>query len=1179
MKKILAIILILMMINTANLMVHFHNSSFSVHYIDEKYNSESKSFNNFTIGKINSFSYGYNLKCNLENNDLKDLTGCSQDYYNSSGFYILTSQNLLNFSLLYNFNESYFYSTLNLTITFSNISVNIFTNYSLHCFAYIYINKKFLSDPIQLTSNKYYNFSIITNKNYLSLVIYNSKLIYQKKFNVMGPGNYINTTIYSKYYYVKMVKISVFNYNKGNEISNNSIKSFSLKLNNNSNVVYVPSIHEFIIQNQRYLYFENYYKNKKIIAKTNITNLKNICYFQSSYDVYFAYHFINYYIVYIFSKENGKLLKNITLNYRNRSFLFLYNNSIYILIQNTSYNIINNKTLNFKIKSDNFISVINYFQDIILIRYPNYTCYFNLLYKIKIKLYNINISSIYILNSEPFLVISDNFIFNFTTNKFFSKLDFSNYNCISFFHNFIILRDGNQYGILERQFHFINFVSDQNFIYIFNNSCLVSLNYKIFNYPTPTIEKYYKILSCGFINLNLSCNSSYTILIRVGNWFNKYNSSLLLIKPMNLSSGVYDIEFKIKYYFGVNQTYFSELFYQKSLPKIINCNYTKKIFSNETLKFKISTKIITSILIFKINNELYYNYSMNNNCFTLIVPYLKNVSIIRISITTHNLLNFTFVYSLSFNYTQFIPSIESNVKNNYVYNTSSVKFCFKSFEPLLTNIQVKLYSKIKNLYTVILSKNLTNAFLFFNFSNNGKYKIVFFLDYFDQILKKFSYNFSVILTEPLIYISGRLNKNYSFFGDSNLNHFKINLTANMNGSYITIIYRQNIIVYENISFFRNLTINSTKFSYLFYINSNYKLQIRFIGINRLSKVICFNFTVNNSMPKPLIRSNFYLDKNLLNLICYYPYYNISNIKFQLKNTSEYYLKNETIYLNKTGIYNIQLIINNNYENYIIENITISYQNEKPQINISLKKENKCHLSFLISTNSKIKCLNISSNCKFEISNNSVYVNPKRDGVLYLNISIMDFCGNGNFENYSLLIKNITCIKNVLIDSFYLITGWKAEIKLTGECLNKTKIKTYLNGKPLFSGDSGFIPSDSFAEQFCVLVSYDNKSIKKMEIFYGISISLYPLIFLVFIETIMFQKIWENKDKEDLINILRKSDDISYKKVYRSLRNMWYSSKSIKKAIKKEKKKGNIKILTDPDGKKRIAILDDKFKKS
>ncbi|MGP6294305.1 hypothetical protein [Caldiplasma sukawensis] len=453
------------------------------------------------------------------------------------------------------------------------------------------------------------------------------------------------------------------------------------------------------------------------------------------------------------------------------------------------------------------------------------------------------------------------------------------------------------------------------------------------------------------------------------------------------------------------------------------------------------------------------------------------------------------------------------------------------------------------------------------------------MEYFGQILKAFSYNFSVILTQPLIFIKGSLKKKYSFFGDSDLNHFNIYLSSNMNGSFLTKIYRDNSIVYENFSYDRNLEINSIEFSYLFDINGNYRIQIKFTGLNRLSKSICFNFSVNNSLPKHLIKSKFYTNKNKLNLTCYYSDYNLFNIEFLMKNTSEYYLKNNTIYLNNSGIYNIKLIINNIYDNYIVQCITISYQNEKPGINITVKRQKNCHIIFSISTNSKIKYFNVSSNCNFEIINNSVYFNPIKDGKLFLNISIIDFCGNENFENYSLKIQNITCIKNVMISYFYLITGWNTYIKLTGECLNKTKIETYLNGKPLFSGPSGFVPSDNFVEQFCVLVFYENKTIIKKEILYGVSISAYLLIFVFLMETIIFQKIWENKDTENLISILRSSDDISYKKIYRTLRRMWYSKKSIKNAIKKEKKEGNIRILKDPDGKKKIAILSDKFKKS
>lgn len=706
-----------------------------------------------------------------------------------------------------------------------------------------------------------------------------------------------------------------------------------------------------------------------ILKKNDIIEINNI--------------FYNYIIKNIcfdnFNKKN--YIRNLEIDYKTFSFIFLDNTNYYILNYNNFIKKIYIKQYqNSKNKIYNSLNIFNYNQNIYNLRnkyvYNNYFNFFKHIYIYYIWLDNKN---------QYFKYRNIHYESNYAL-KLLSKLLQRKYNNY-YFRNILLKRIFNyKYNylkflqkskIFDDYFTFQNLDNILNFNLHFNDSNFQTKNYftnELFKYIYTLIFKYYiyllKNYYLNYVNYKLNDYSYYFIfnqkifkLINIKNKLNHYinlNYNSIIQHPNNIFK---TINYKlIKSYTFKNISYRRPLTYKKLICYILSKKYKYRIY-RKCHSFR-QNKIRRLYLISKIKKSFTYTRYNGNKTGSSMRLITKNVfynKLILVNKKSNNL-----------------KKINYKIKNLYYPQYSQTYNAI--FKTLILSLKTDKQELIKNRQKIWNLRKQLN-----NYANITEFK-------------NYLYNYELNITSRLNFL--KYNKTQS--------------NLNFNNYYKDLFLIQNLISYLIIQSNNNYNLKHLKTSIFYKIYYKYNLNQKQPYNNRKYRRLAFYYRrfllnyyyINYNKTKLNLASNlrkYFLTNNSFKNI---------NIKYFYNNYKHYYIKRRKFYFKPLHHYR--------YINYMHRN----FRNNKKYI--KFKKYDRFNRMYFIIKHRSIKQNIIKSNInqnifyymnlnlinsKFKFNNNLFYID------MLLNLYIRKLNSNYNY----LIYKNI---KNVINNKYLIYTNNK-----------------------------------------------------------------------------------------------------------------------------------------------------------
>ena len=626
-----------------------------------------------------------------------------------------------------------------------------------------------------------------------------------------------------------------------------------------------------------------------------------------------------------------------------------------------------------------------------------------------------------------------------TVINYINKYKFSFYNTITCEESLL----SDEFIVLSSY----NIITDDLYIDIFFNRCIINSNYKINIYRSEILDystnnyvdntqPYYLISSIPYNQNLFKDNSNYSIDNLNSKYYcNLTNYYLMEISINNLTPNLdkfnshsTDIEFiNIK-----GNSDFNDFLFNKPFIMLTN-NSSNSIFSN------------SFDLIISFTNPLLYFYNINfkidqSSVITLnkkpviyILPvstqqfFIKDPNEIYYRVINNNLINATTsIQQLTFN-----PAFdEFNVPINYLLNN---KYYSSSYKDELLNIPnfiinlrpdyptiTNLIEQINDLYVNSLIKIINPSNLYYG--NMSK----FIITSIDNINKLFNV-FNKCITLPILEYT---NNDYFNYSHDVLRYVEDTITLSKNTynlSNINPVYKDNIKILSPVynKYSSNNKVSSNLYNYLKDVVTFYNNQITYIDNN----VDYLNLTNPNSYSEQYITNdetiqtindNLYItsgsnlinllypiiddniDKILINNVSITDFNNISNNSFNTDEYLEYKIKNKiydskNINVNKNSYselkFNYYGILSIDDNNNIIVNDTFSSNNGDTRYIIS-EDNNIYNITFDYSQN-KYK-INNNNNNNIIISNPIEIINLNNG--IQLEIDFTTFISTSSYQD-------------------------------------------------------------------------------------------------------------------------------------------------------------------------------------
>lgn len=820
----------------------------------------------------------------------------------------------------------------------------------------------------KLQKKKWYNLKEkVTRNTQNSLYTTGTYICHYKKLNVtrLYYFKFINKQILKKY----LVNYKEFNYKR---ILKTKIINFERRLDFNLyKTNFVVSLNEakflitkgFISINKHVVTSYNY-----LLKENDLVEI-NLC----------LYNFITKRILQNNRNNNYCHLRNLQIDYKTLSFVFLdnknffitnYNNfikKIYFKYDNNSYSqfstnkiIINNFYKFFDVIFENYLFInnnskyLNSYKTNILFKFLKYKYniyYFrNILLK---KTFNIRYNYLKILINNNFVYSNiQNLIFNFEylfntdlkVIKYKNNLNknFFNYYYILFFNFYIyslkyfnIIK--NHQSLLDSNFFFLSY------FYIITNFSINTYNYLLLFY--------FKIFR--FLNIKNKLTNYYNIYIDYNN-----NNNLNLLKK-NDSFYRKKIDYKlISQNLNSRLNYNSNKIYNNIITYISCYKFNYKIFKhykdnyyyqNNIKKIKIINKIKKSFSFTKFNCSRYGIYTKK---LTKKVLYnnLKSNKILKLQETNNVFIQF---YNENSNFNKY----NNNINLNFVDNKNSLISLKKSIKQINY-----IYSKIKSL-------QISNEFL----------------DYLNKIEKQLYFKIKIINDNSLNII----NNNNIYYYFNLINSFKNEEFIDYKNKLL--LSKINLKIYYKMHFLEILNYNQnlTKIKKQ---NKKYYLKVykRFVNDFRRFQL---NSVYNNFTKTRL--------SNISNLKSYFLKNNINYNNSSIQKSFFYFYNYFFDYKSKDNLYNIYLKKHKNLLLKVDYNIK---NNKKLLLNIFkskylIKRNNINSFDFMVQ-----KKINLNSITNSKIIQNNNFNDSLFYIDLILNLSIRKFNIDYNkfyYRNYKI----------------------------------------------------------------------------------------------------------------------------------------------------------------------------------
>lgn len=977
------------------------------------------------------------------------------------------------------------------------------------------------------------------NKSKLKVLFYYKNLNLWKNISITNTKkkkwiNLKNTTTRGKYiYHYKKLKIeNLYNYKFINKqilrkyltiykdtefksIFRNNYLNFEKRLDFNLyHANFVNSLYAAKFFITKGCVFVN---NKKItsfnyiLKKDDIVTINKIFYNFIMKNLYFTN----------FIKKN--YIRNLEIDYKTFSFIFLDNINYYILNYDNFIKKIYVKQFNNK-KSLQSSNIFNYSTNIYNFRnkyiYNNYFNFFKHIY-----IYYIWLDK----KNQYFKYRNIHYDTNYSL-KLLSKLLQKKYNSY-YFRNILLKRifnyKYNYLKFLQKTKVFNNYFNFQNLdsvlnlnIHFTDNSKIENTNYfinELFKYVYTLIFKYfiylfknYYINNINYNNMNeyiyyLFLNKKIFQLIIIKNKLNNYytnNYSSIIIANQDKISKIINYKF-IESYKLKNTTYRHPLIYKKLIGYILSKRYKYRIY-RKCHSFR-QNKIRRLYLIEKIKKSFFYTKYNCNRCGS-----------------NYKLINKNIYFNKLSNINKLSNKFYDNYKIKTLYYPQYSSIYNNIFQSLIKSINIDKQNLLKNRSIIWnLRKQL------YNFSNTSD-------------LKSYLYNYELKITLRLNFL--KFNKTQN---NLNFNHYYKDLFLIRN-------LISTLIKYSNLNY--NLKYFKTSVGY----KMHYKYNINQIQsyTNKKYRRLAFYYRrfvlnyyyINYNKTKLNIPSN--LRKNFL---IFNSFKNVE-IKSFFNNYKHYFIKRRKNYFKPLQHYR--------YINYIHRNV------KKNKKFIRYKKYNKFNRMYFIikyrQTKQKLIKFKSNQNIFYYMNLNLIELNSEfKDNLFFIDLLLNLYIRKLNTNYNTLIFKNIRNLnlinkyaiysknKNYFIKKrLQTIQCKKKYIILNKKYINLRYMRNYIlannyfNSKICYTNNKNFYKYNiakqlsklSFKQANNIFIKFNKKNyinnMYKIYIYYTYNIKKYKLIKYIFKNYIL-------KEYQYFINLLMSNLNIkTYSKAY--IKNLYYN---------------------------------------
>lgn len=760
-------------------------------------------------------------------------------------------------------------------------------------------------------------------------------------------------------------------------------------------------------------------------------------------------------------------------------------------------------------------------------------------------------------------------------------------------NNSAVISSGNHYWILSKSGSLTatNLPASDNESACFSSNLsegvLISTNAMVIFYKESTVpyssykislktSSEYILHGNSFVNVSIESALAYNLKVEIGNkTYHEFDSGSVRINSFAVPNGTSNITATAENIAGYSSEISSIGVIDNSIP-LLNLSPTDGSDIGNVTNFLFSASDQFGV------SDVYVSFLGNNisvlpsaDSFTLNFGNYSGIVNITIEIVDGYGIStrFDFQYRvIGFSNGNF----SINIYNGEYFNSSTV---FLSWSPV-NNVShyILNYGYAGNNTTLVT--NLSSILL--NLCN-GKFFIMlkaFLLD--NETKDLYSGSIFVEAFSPEIIIINSSDAAYSFYGNSLNDSFTFSMHTNVSSQLHIIVRDPDGYALVNVYTANEYWLNISRYSQGYSLNGNYSIAIEAVSLSHLVSQKNFTFYVNNTLPE---------SPDLTYEDCYFNSsrnITMENVSNDLTYYYEEYFGNTRIhggiaeggivpvdFSKDQGQYNISVEDVSFSGNYNYTNASFFYYTAKPTIeltapNADLVKSAAIAIEYQIIDEAPLKEVALLNNGKMIVINNSAKSGSfnlqfDHNGQYQISMHVIDYAGNFNVSrNLTVNVSYFTSISSGEITSEISGNIGRFSIALKGNGTSNANISWYLNGKLSGYGDNVKLQLKYGKNDIKAIVSYDSKTVTYSKSIWVVG--YLPLYFIPAISAIAIstKMIVENRNADELAEIISKHNGRKIKDLYVAARKRRFSKRNVRKAIQRMRNEGTLRIETDPN---------------
>lgn len=675
--------------------------------------------------------------------------------------------------------------------------------------------------------------------------------------------------------------------------------------------------------------------------------------------------------------------------------------------------------------------------------------------------------------------------------------------------------------------------------------------------------------------VNVYSPVAYTLTVSLDNQTFASGDQNLSLDIYGIPEGKYDTELKAKNIAGFS-TDASTTFYVDDVPPVLNLSLNNGIYiSNYTfIHYKIYELFGIGSATVSFSD---FSETLNATAGTFLIDLPGFNGTLPVNFTITDKLGVRFSYQYDFHVIS-IADATINITNGEIFNTSRISVEWSKLYQA-RYYTVSLYNGTEEIFNTCNTRMILNL-------GNGIWKIevsAFLPDNLSYTI--FTGNITILDYSPSLTVRIPSFSDYSFFGDSMNDTLYVSLISNVSAMLSLEVFSTQgklILLMDHEGSF-NFTFNNYS---IFSNNGIYTFRVRAVTVSGTSNSSSFEIDVNNSIPTmPFANSTYYTNASDLPIS---PMIQL-DVRYLFTLVYDGNIDNSTqgipleLCLSRgTGTYLLEVNATGPSGNYENSAFSIVYQNQSPEISISVSSLNlvKTHMlrvNYTVTAEDPIHFIELSyagQEQKFYNQNSSgtIGINFTENGKFQVQIEVQDMCGNqatASVGNVS--VQYYVSITGASIGSYWVLYGNYLTLKADGCVTNNLVVSWYINGEYYGNGKTIYLNRPIGYNKITAVLSYDGKSqvVNSTELNMGyVPVLVVSAVSGIFLFLYEFTRC---RDDDMISKFILSNDMTDRRTLKKAARGERIPSRNLNRIIRELRDSGKIRIDLDPDNNSYIIV--------